>query len=114
MLVHGDDYASVGDLDGLRWLQEQLEADFEMKTVVVGHSWNELSPKRRSLTKSSVQRMRGGSLNQTRDLWKSCLKRWLCQLPPRLEPLAPTKPDNSKTESNDNEVSPELGAQAAS
>ena len=38
MLVHGDDYASVGDLDGLGWLQEQFEAKLEMKTVVVGHS----------------------------------------------------------------------------
>ena len=38
MFAHGDDYASVGDLGGLRWLQEQQEAKFEMKTVVVGHS----------------------------------------------------------------------------
>ena len=38
VLVRGDDYARVGDLDGFRWLQEQLEAKFEMKTVVVGLS----------------------------------------------------------------------------
>ena len=38
VLVHGDDYASVGDLDGLRFFQEQLEAKFEIKTAVVGHS----------------------------------------------------------------------------
>ena len=37
-LAHGDDYTSVGDLDGLRWLQKQLEAKCEMSTVVVGHS----------------------------------------------------------------------------
>ena len=40
-LVHGDDYASVGSLGALRWLQKKLEATFEMKTVVVGHSKQE-------------------------------------------------------------------------
>ena len=28
----------AGKLQGLKWLQQQLEAKFEMKTVVVGHS----------------------------------------------------------------------------
>ena len=37
-LVHGDDYATVGSLEGLRWLQGQLEEAFEMKTVIAGHS----------------------------------------------------------------------------
>ena len=37
-LVHGDDYASVGSLANLRWLKGQLEATFEMKSVICGHS----------------------------------------------------------------------------
>ena len=37
-LVHGDDYASVGTHAQLLWLRAQLEARFEMKTVMVGHS----------------------------------------------------------------------------
>ena len=37
-LVHGDDYLTAGTLNALKWLQQQLEAKFEMKTVVVGHS----------------------------------------------------------------------------
>ena len=37
-LVHGDDYASTGDLENLKWLQTELEARFDMKTQVVGHS----------------------------------------------------------------------------
>ena len=32
-LVHGDDYATVGSLSGVRWLQAQLELAFDMKTV---------------------------------------------------------------------------------
>ena len=36
--VHGDDYATVGTLAGLRWLQKHLESLFEMKTVIAGHS----------------------------------------------------------------------------
>ena len=37
-LVHGGDYASVGNLEGLAWLRKHLDARFEMKTVLVGHS----------------------------------------------------------------------------
>ena len=37
-LVHGDDYATVGSLDQLAWLEKQLTNRFEMKTTVVGHS----------------------------------------------------------------------------
>ena len=37
-LVHGDDYASVGTVENLRWLQETLEGAFDMKTVIAGHS----------------------------------------------------------------------------
>ena len=37
-LVHGDDYASVGTHAHLLLLRAQLEARFEMKTVMVGHS----------------------------------------------------------------------------
>ena len=36
-LVHGDDYATVGSLSSLRWLQAQLESAFDMKTVIAGH-----------------------------------------------------------------------------
>ena len=36
--VHGDDYAAVGSLEGVRWLQKELESAFEMKTVIAGHS----------------------------------------------------------------------------
>ena len=37
-LVHGDDYATVGSIDGIRWLQAMLQDRFEMKSVIVGHS----------------------------------------------------------------------------
>ena len=37
-LVHGDDYATVGSFEGVRWLQKELESAFEMKTVIAGHS----------------------------------------------------------------------------
>ena len=37
-LVHGDDYASTGDLKQLDWLRTELEKKFEMKTQIVGHS----------------------------------------------------------------------------
>jgi hypothetical protein len=37
-LVHGDDYATVGSLEDVRWLQSRLESEFEMKTVIAGHS----------------------------------------------------------------------------
>ena len=37
-LVHADDYATVGTLEGLMWLQEHLESAFEMTTVIAGHS----------------------------------------------------------------------------
>ena len=40
-LVHGDDYASTGDLKNLKWLQTELESRFDMKTQVVGHSGKE-------------------------------------------------------------------------
>ena len=31
-LVHGDDYAAVGSLEGVRWLLKELESALEMKT----------------------------------------------------------------------------------
>ena len=37
-LVHGDDYATVGSFEGVKWLQKELESAFEMKTVIAGHS----------------------------------------------------------------------------
>ena len=37
-LVHGDDYAIVGSLEGVKWIQKELESAFEMKTVIAGHS----------------------------------------------------------------------------
>ena len=37
-LVHGDVCASVGSLVNLRWLKGQLDATFEMKSVICGHS----------------------------------------------------------------------------
>jgi hypothetical protein len=37
-LVHGDDYMLSDRLVVLQWLQQEQEAKFEMKTVVVGHS----------------------------------------------------------------------------
>ena len=36
--MHGDDYATIGDLDGVRWLQAMLQNRFEMKSTIVGHS----------------------------------------------------------------------------
>ena len=36
-LVHGDDYATVGSLKGVRWLQQQWDSAFDMKTVIAGH-----------------------------------------------------------------------------
>ena len=35
---HGDDYFTIGDVDALKWQQDQLEKTFDMKTAVVGHS----------------------------------------------------------------------------
>ena len=40
-LVHGDDYATVGSFENLKWLQGELESAFEMKTVIAGHSRRE-------------------------------------------------------------------------
>ena len=40
-LVHGDDYASTGNLEELKWLQTLLENRFVMKKQVVGHSGKE-------------------------------------------------------------------------
>ena len=37
-LVHGDDFATVGSLEGVRWLQKELESAFETKTDMAGHS----------------------------------------------------------------------------
>jgi hypothetical protein len=36
--VYGDDYATVGSPDGCRWLQNELEIAFDMKTIIAGHS----------------------------------------------------------------------------
>ena len=38
VLVHGDDYASAGLLEDLRWMQKELENCFETKTTIVGHA----------------------------------------------------------------------------
>ena len=38
--VHRDDFATVGSLERVRWLQNELERAFEMKTVIAGHSGN--------------------------------------------------------------------------
>ena len=40
-LVHGDDYASTGDLAQLDWPRQELEKKFDVKTQVVGHSGRE-------------------------------------------------------------------------
>ena len=37
-MVHGDDYASVGSVDGLKLMRIELESKFDMKTTMVGHS----------------------------------------------------------------------------
>ena len=37
-MVHGDDYATVGSLEGCKWLQKELEIAFDMKTIIAGHS----------------------------------------------------------------------------
>ena len=37
-LVHGDDYASAGSYDSLKWLEERLAKRFDMKTRIVGLS----------------------------------------------------------------------------
>ena len=34
--VHGDDYVSICNFESLRWLQEQLEKSFQVKTQVFG------------------------------------------------------------------------------
>ena len=39
--MHGDDYASTGTLEDLKWLQTELEIRFDMKTQVIGHSGKE-------------------------------------------------------------------------
>ena len=39
--VHGDGYATLVSLSGLRWLQAQPESAFDMKTVIAGHSTSE-------------------------------------------------------------------------
>ena len=36
--VHGDDYATVGSLDGCNWLQKELKIAFDVKTIIAGHS----------------------------------------------------------------------------
>ena len=41
-LVHGDDYVSVGDKGELRWLKQQLESTFEIKTDLLGRDDQEL------------------------------------------------------------------------
>ena len=40
-LAHGDDYASTGILEDLKWLQTELEARFDMKMQVARHSGKE-------------------------------------------------------------------------
>ena len=37
-LVHGDDYATSGNLDNLLWMRDQLDDKFEMKNTLIGHS----------------------------------------------------------------------------
>ena len=36
-LVHGDDYASTGAEEDLKWLKGELEGRFEIKTTMIGH-----------------------------------------------------------------------------
>ena len=36
-LVHGDDYFSAGDANGLVWLDKQLKGQYEIKTSRIGH-----------------------------------------------------------------------------
>ena len=35
-LVHGDDFASVGSPESLKWIKAKLSARFEIKTTTVG------------------------------------------------------------------------------
>ena len=37
-VVHGDDCASVGSVDGSNWMRIDLESKFDTKTTMVGHS----------------------------------------------------------------------------
>ena len=36
-IVHGDDYMTVGTMEGCNWLRGKLEGRFDMKTKFVGH-----------------------------------------------------------------------------
>ena len=59
-LVHGDDYASTGTHDSLRWLQSQLEIKFDMKTQMVGHSEKEGVVKEARILNRIVRATSGG------------------------------------------------------
>ena len=59
-LVHGDDYASTGTLEDLKWLQTELETRFDMKTQVVGHSRKEGVVKEARILNRIVRATRDG------------------------------------------------------
>ena len=40
-LVHGDDFVTVGDKQGVDWLRRELEHRFEIKTAMIGHGHHE-------------------------------------------------------------------------
>ena len=35
-MVHGDDFATVGDIEDVTWLEDKLHKRFELKTTIIG------------------------------------------------------------------------------
>ena len=67
-MVHGGDYASTGPLEELKWLQAALEARFDTKTQVVGHSGKEGVVEKTQILNTDVR--------ATRDGWEfECIQR---------------------------------------
>ena len=46
MFLHGDDFASVGNREALRWFREKMEQRFEIKSSVVGTGFGEVQEAR--------------------------------------------------------------------
>ena len=37
LIVHGDDFVTIGDQEELQWLKTELERTFEISIAVIGH-----------------------------------------------------------------------------
>ena len=37
VMVHGDDFVSIGDIEGLRWLESMMKEKFELTADIIGH-----------------------------------------------------------------------------